>query len=133
MYLLDTDTVIYGLKGVPAVVENMRRRRASPMALSVVTYGELVFGAEKSEKRTQNLASVHRVAELYPILPVTRAIMDTFGPVKAELHREGERIDDFDLLVAATALVHGLTLVTNNTRHFERVEDLAIENWTTAP
>ena len=129
MYLLDTDIIIYSLKGVSQVVENLRRRRSAYMALSVVTYGELVFGAECSERRSENLARVYRTAEIYPILPVTRAVMDSFGVLKADLRQKGKTIDDFDLLVAATALGHGLTLISNNLRHFQPIPGLRVENW----
>lgn len=132
MYLLDTDIIIYSLKGVPEVVNSLREHRNSPMSISVVTYGELVFGAENSEKRPQNLSRVHRTAEIYPVLPATRAVMDTFGRLKAELRRDGNVVDDFDLIVASTALSHGLTLVTNNTRHFKHVPGLRVENWNLA-
>jgi len=132
MYLLDTDIVIFSLKGVPEVVENLRRRRRDPLALSVITYGELVWGAEKSERRVENLARVHRVAELYPILEVTRAVMDAFGVLKADLETAGPPIDDFDLLIGATALVHGCCIVTGNARHFRRIRGLDVEDWTVA-
>lgn len=129
MYLLDTDIIIYSLKGVPAVVENLREHRNAYMALSVVSYGELVYGAEHSERRSQNLARIHRTAEIYPILPATRAIMDSFGRLKAELQSSGTTLDDFDLLVGTTALVHGLTVVTNNARQFARIPGLVTQNW----
>jgi len=132
MYLLDTDTLIYFYKGTSDVVESFRRNRAAAMALSVVTYGELVYGAMLSGRQTQNLARVHRTAELYAVLPVTRAVMDSFARVKADMCRAGTPVDDFDLVIACTALSNGLTLVTNNTRHFERIPGLRIENWARA-
>lgn len=58
MYLLDTDTIIYSLKGNSAVVENLRFHAADPKAISVVTYGELIYGAEKSQQTPKNLAKV---------------------------------------------------------------------------
>ena len=90
MYLLDTDTLIYFLKGEPDVVESVRRNAESPMALSVVTYGELIYGAVKSRHRTQNLAKVLRIAEIYPVVEVSRGVMDLFGPLKADLREEGD-------------------------------------------
>ena len=129
MYLLDTDTLIYGLKGVPAVTENFRRRADKPMALSVITYGELIYGATKSAHATENLARVRRVAALYSVIDVSQAIMDTFALLKAQLEAAGQRLDDFDLVIAATALALGFRLVTNNERHFKRVQGLPVENW----
>ena len=130
MYLLDTDTIIYSLKGVPAIVENMRAHAADPKAISVITYGELVYGAEKSQKISQNLAKVHRIREIFPVIELSCSIMDTFGSLKAELSRNGEMVDDFDLIIAATAITRGYSVVSNNEKHFSKIHDLSLENWT---
>jgi tRNA(fMet)-specific endonuclease VapC len=130
-YLIDTDIAIYSLKGYPVVVERFQSHRDSPKSLSVVSYGELIFGAYKSKNVEKNLGVAHRVAELFPIINVSRAIMETFGQMKASLEKKGQSLDDMDLLIAATALTHNLVLVTNNEKHFNRVKDLEIENWTT--
>ena len=132
MYLLDTDTVIYGLKGVPAVMRNLEARASSPKALSVITYGELVYRAMESGRATENLARVRRTAELFPVIDVSPAIMETFGSLKAELGSKGKGVDDFDLVIASTALALNYTLVTNNEKHFRRVPGLAVENWSRA-
>ena len=129
MYLIDTDTIIYHLKGVKKVVDAFEARSSSPMAISVITYGELVYGAEKSAQPTHNLPKVRRIGELLPVIEVTKGVMDTFGSLKAELERGGKRLDDFDLIIASTAMMLGYTLVTNNERHFSRVPDLPVESW----
>ena len=98
MYLLDTDTLIYSLKGHKNVVENFRIYADAPKAISVISYGELVFGAEKSVQIAQNLAKVHRLREVFPVIDLSCSIMDTFGSIKAELERKGKTVDDFDLL-----------------------------------
>jgi tRNA(fMet)-specific endonuclease VapC len=129
MYLLDTDTLIYSLKADPVVVANLRNHSSDPKAISVITYGELVFGAYNSQKVTQNLARVHRLKEIFPVIDVTPAITETFGILKAELRSNGTTIDDFDLLIGATAISLGLCVVTNNERHFMKIPDLKIANW----
>ena len=129
MYLIDTDTVIYHLKGVKNVVEAFAAHAASPMAISVITYGELVYGAWKSAHPTHNLPKLRRLAELIPVIEVTRGVMDTFGSLKAELEKAGKMLDDFDLMIAATAMMHGYTLVTNNRRYFSRIPGLPVESW----
>lgn len=129
MYLLDTDTLIYSLKADPVVVANLRHHSADPKAISVITYGELVFGAYNSQKVTQNLARIHRLKEIFPVIDVTPAITETFGVLKAELRSNGTTIDDFDLLIGATALTLGLCVVTNNERHLMKIPDLKIANW----
>lgn len=130
MFLLDTDTLIYSLKGHPAVVENFRIHADAPKAISVITYGELLHGAHKSQRVSQNLAKVQHLRELFPVIEVSCAVMETFGRIKAEIGRQGLVVDDFDLIIAATALVLGYCLVTNNVRHFDRITGLAFANWT---
>jgi len=130
MFLLDTDTVVYGLNGDPNVVNRMERHLDAPKAISAITYGELFYGATKSSRPIQNLAKVRQLRDILPIYQVTAAIMETFGTLKSELEERGQRLDDFDLVIAATALNLSYTLVTNNERHFSRVTNLSIENWT---
>jgi tRNA(fMet)-specific endonuclease VapC len=101
----------------------------SPKSLSVITYGELIFGAIKSRNREQNLANIHRIAEIFPILPITPAIMETYGELKANLAKSGSIIADMDLMIASTAITHNLILATNNEKHFGRISILKLENW----
>jgi len=130
-YLIDTDIIIYSLKAHEAVTRSFQDHRETPKSLSVISYGELVYGAHKSNSIEKNLAIAHRVAELLPIIPVSPVIMETFGQLKASLEKDGQRIDDMDLLIASTALTHNLVLVTNNVKHFGRIKGLELENWTT--
>ena len=130
MYLLDTDTLIHFLKGDEAVVENFRANMNTPKALSVVTYGELVYGSRKSKCVTENLTKVRRLAELYPVVDVTRAVMDSFGEIKASLSSAGTPVDDFDLLIGCTALTLGYAVVTGNRKHYEKIPGLKVISWT---
>ncbi|OGB95059.1 MAG: nucleic acid-binding protein [candidate division NC10 bacterium RIFCSPLOWO2_02_FULL_66_22] len=129
MYLLDTDTIIYALKGDPKVTRRFEEAAAHPKALSVITYGELFYGAMKSAAASANLARVRRVAELFQVVEVSRPIVETFGSIKADLERRGRVVDDFDLVIAATALTLNYRLVTNNERHFRGIPGLHVENW----
>jgi tRNA(fMet)-specific endonuclease VapC len=131
MFLLDTDTIIYSLKGDAIVTENFRIHAKNPKAISVISYGELVYGAEKSKKVSHNLAKVHRLRELFPIIEITCAIMDTYGAIKSQMTRNGSVIDEFDLLIGATAIVMGYAVVTNNQKHFSKIPDLKVVNWAT--
>ncbi len=128
-YLIDTDIIIYSLKNHTQVVENFRRFANAQKSISVITYGELAYGARKSQHTEKNLAKVFRIGELFPVLPVSRTIIDTFASLKASLEKTGRGIDDMDLLIAATAITHNLVLVTNNSRHFARVSGLETVNW----
>ncbi len=89
----------------------------------------MIYGAKKSKNIEKNLATTHRVSELFPIINISPAIMETFGEIKASLGKKGQIIDDMDLLIASTALTHNLILVTNNEKHFRRIEGLEIEKW----
>lgn len=129
MYLLDTDTLIYSLKGESAVLDNFKRHAADPKAVSVITYGELVFGAQASQRVTENLAKVYRLKEIFPLVDVTPAIMDIFGALKAELRKNGTPVDDFDLLIGATAITMGYRVVTNNEKHYTKIPGLEVVNW----
>jgi tRNA(fMet)-specific endonuclease VapC len=129
MYLLDTDTIIYALKGDPCVTRHLEEKAAQAKALSVISYGELFFGAMKSAMPQANLAKIRRVAELLPVIEVTQAVMETFGSLKADLQQRGRGVDDFDLVIASTALVLNYALVTNNERHFRGIPGLRVENW----
>ena len=132
MYLIDTDIIIYALKGERLVVEHFEAKAAQPKALSVITYGELLFGAMTSQRLEENLAKVRRIGELLAVVDVSRAVMETFGSLKAEMAHRGRRVDDFDLVIASTALVLSYCLVTNNERHFRHIPGLRIENWAKA-
>ena len=129
MYLLDTDTLIYSFKGNEQVIENIKYHAEAPKALSVISYGELIYGAHKSTQVSSNLARVHRLREIFPIIDTTSSIMECFGLIKSELSKKGITVDDFDLLIGSTAITFGYTVVTNNEKHFKKIPDLKIVNW----
>jgi predicted nucleic acid-binding protein len=129
MYLLDTDTVIFSLKGHPVVQEQLRRHLNDPLQISIVTCMELYYGAYRSQRVTGNLAKVKRIEETLEIIPLGTETAEIFGRLKAHLEMEGNCLDDLDLMIAASALTHNLTLVTNNTLHFQRIEGLKVVNW----
>jgi tRNA(fMet)-specific endonuclease VapC len=130
MYLLDTDTIIYSIKGDAAVQKNVMRHFNDPMKISVITLMELYYGAYKSKKVFSNLAKVKTLAQSFEIVQIGLESVEIFGMFKAQLEIEGSRLDDFDLIIAASALSNNLTLVTNNEKHFQRIEGLKLTNWT---
>lgn len=129
MYLLDTDILIYSLKGHGVVCENLRAHRVDPLAVSVVSLLELYYGAHKSRNVESNLAKVRSIEAAFQVIPLAPESAATFGSLRAGMEAKGLRLDDFDLCLAATSLAHNLVLVTNNVRHFRRVEGLRLENW----
>jgi tRNA(fMet)-specific endonuclease VapC len=128
-YLIDTDIIIYSLKNDEHVKQSFIDNQNIPKSISVITYGELIYGAKKSKHIEKNLAVTYRIAELFPVINIDRSIMDVFGEIKSNLERKGNIIEDMDILIAATALSYNLILVTNNVKHFEKIKDLNIENW----
>lgn len=132
MYLLDSDTLIYSLKGNPAVQKQLVLHLNDALKVSVISMMELYYGAFKSERIAGNLAKVRKIEQHLEIVPVAIEIAEIFGILKSDMESKGTRLDDFDLIIASSALAHNLILVTNNVRHFERIEGLKIENWTSA-
>ena len=128
-YLIDTDILINSIKGNSVVNQRISHVASIPKAISIITYGELLYGAKKSTQREKNTSIVYRLAEIFPIIGITRATMEAFTELKVSLDRKGEKIEDFDLLIAATALSLNYVIVTNNTKHYQRVEGLQLENW----
>jgi predicted nucleic acid-binding protein len=129
MYLLDTDTVIYALKGHPAVTARLAELADRPMHLSVSSLMELYYGADKSSQRTRNMARIRTIAQEFNVLTFDEVIAATFGEIKAGLEGRGTPLDDMDVMIAAVALAKNLILVTNNTRHFKRISGLVLQNW----
>ena len=130
MYLLDTDTIIYIFKGHVAVKKNLERHFHDPIKISVITLLELYYGAYKSQKVSTNLAKIKALENSLEIIPLSKEIGEIFGLHKASLERDGAPLDDFDLILGSSALVHNLVLLTNNVKHFQRIEGLKIANWT---
>ena len=129
MYLLDTDTVIYILKGNPIAAENLKKHIHDPIKLGTITLMELYYGAYQSQKVSSNLAKIKNLENIMEIIPVGEEVAEIFGREKVRLEKEGLPLDDFDLIVGCCALAHNLTLVTNNVRHFKRIEGLQVTNW----
>jgi len=132
MYLLDTDTVIYILKGHPTVLQNLQKYPHDPVKLCVITLMELYYGAYKSQRPAMlasNLAKIRTLENSLEILPVGQEIVEIFGMEKTGLERRGTPLDDFDLVLGCCALAHNLTLVTNNVKHFKKIDGLRVVNW----
>ena len=128
-YLIDTDTIIFALRKDKAVLTKFEENKNIPISISMITYAELVFGAKHSQNEQKNMIKVNHIREIYPIEELNEGVMEVFADIKAKLFDKGIRIEDMDLLIAATAIYNELTLVTNNTKHFENIQNLKLENW----
>jgi predicted nucleic acid-binding protein len=89
----------------------------------------LLYEAKKSEQIEKNCAKVYRIKDLFSVIPIDMPIIEVFSDIKSKYRKAGIVIDDFDLLIAATAIAHNQILVTNNIKHFEPIKELNIENW----
>lgn len=129
-YLLDTNICIYIRQKRPeGVFRRFQRLRPGEAAISVITYGELFYGAEKSLQRTAAIDRVHELAMLLRPLPLPETAAAHYGAIRAALGAKGEMIGNNDLWIAAHAIGDGLTLVTNNERELRRVRGLKVESW----
>jgi tRNA(fMet)-specific endonuclease VapC len=128
-YLLDTNIAIYTIKNRPAAVRETFKRHAGQMAISTVTLGELIYGAERSSQPERNLTDIEGFAARLTVLPFDEPAAVHFGQVRAELYRSGKPIGPYDMMIAGHARASGLILVTNNVPEFERVPGVRIENW----
>ena len=129
-YLLDTDICIYFLKGNKTVVDMISSLDGNDISISLITLAELQFGAYNSQRIQQNLERVAFFTSSLATLPLTADITDMYARIKATLSKAGNPVDDFDILIGATAIVNGLVLVTNNEQHYSRIAGIALENWT---
>jgi tRNA(fMet)-specific endonuclease VapC len=130
-YLLDTDTCIYLLNGNGAIKARISEVGLGAVAVSIPTVAELFFGAFNSSRPVANLARIRSF--LSPpgpaLLPFDERSAEHFGRFKADLRRRGITIGDVDLMIAGIAATHSLTIVTNNTGHFEDVPEISVTNW----
>jgi tRNA(fMet)-specific endonuclease VapC len=129
-YLLDTNICIYIRQERPEpVLRRFRRLRPGEAALSVITYGELIYGAAKSLQREAALERLRELLHWLPALPLPESAAEAYGTTRADLAAKGEMIGNNDLWIAAQALAAGMTLVTNNEKEFRRVRGLKVQNW----
>ncbi len=110
-------------------MRRFRKLRPGEAALSVITYGELLYGAVKSAHRTEALERLRELVHVLPALALPEGAAETYGTLRADLEAKGEMIGNNDLWIAAHALAAGLTLVTNNEKEFRRVRGLKVQNW----
>jgi tRNA(fMet)-specific endonuclease VapC len=129
-FLLDTDICIYIRRKRPEqVLRRFQKIRPGEAAISVITYGELLYGAAKSINQRESLERIRGFLGFVPALPMPENAAETYGFIRAELESRGEMIGNNDLWIAAHALASGLTLVTNNEKEFRRVRGLKVQNW----
>ncbi|MEE3417098.1 MAG: PIN domain-containing protein [Prevotella sp.] len=127
-YLLDTSICVYLFRNKFNIADKLDRIGRENCFISSVTIAELVYGAYKSNSPTENLNMIRTFCNTVNIVPFEEAI-DIYAQEKNRLRKEGLIIEDFDLLIASAANVRNLILVTDNTKHLGRINDIKLENW----
>jgi tRNA(fMet)-specific endonuclease VapC len=129
-YVIDTDIIIYYLKSDKNVAKKFASTNPDEMATTIINYTELLFGAYKSSKQEKNLSTIESFfSNNMKIIDFDKKSAAVFSRLKAQLQQQGIPIADMDLIIASICISNGLTLVTNNLRHFQRIRELTIENW----
>ena len=128
-YLLDTNMCIYAQKKNENVIAKIHENYQDGLAVSAITLAELEYGVRASDNYEKNMISLMKFLSVVSILPFESGAASQYGKIRADLRRKGTPIGNMDMLIAAHAKSENLIVVTHNTREFERVEDLKIEDW----
>ena len=132
-YLLDTNILIEFMWKNPVVTSKLIDVGFEQCCMSVISLYELYFGAHNAKRRKeeyykQEILRIRRLVEKIDVHPLP-VNADEYGQIKYTLAKKGKPIDEFDMIIAGHALSEGLTVVTDNTEHFGRIDGLKIENW----
>ena len=128
MILIDTDICIELLKGNKRILQR-RDRYDGPIGVCFMTIAELYYGAEKSSEPTKNHETIDKLLLTLEIVQSDLPILRRFGTIKAQLQKEGVPLADADILIASATIERGEKLITGNTKHFERIAGLTLEDW----
>ncbi|MEI6728543.1 MAG: type II toxin-antitoxin system VapC family toxin [bacterium] len=131
-FLLDTNIVSFYFRGNSKVESKLLSYSLENIFISCISYFELIAGYANSvpEWRQKSLQKVEDFTSLVEVIGIEKKVAKTAGLIKADLVKKGQTIEDADLLIGATCLVCNLVLVTNNVKHFKRIPDLKIQDWT---
>jgi tRNA(fMet)-specific endonuclease VapC len=129
-FLLDTNICTYiRRRRPPEILQRFQGLQVGEAAISIITFGELIYGAEKSEQREAAMRQLEELASLLRVLPLPADAGRSYGALRAELETDGRVIGNNALWIAAHAKAAKLILVTNNEREFQRVSGLEVQNW----
>jgi tRNA(fMet)-specific endonuclease VapC len=128
-FMLDTDICIYVIKRKPEQLRERFNARAEELCISSITLGELHYGAEKSPRRVDNLATIEHFVARLEVLPFETKAAAHYGQLCAELERAGTPCGPHDTQIGGHARSEGLILVTNSMREFKRMPGLRVETW----
>ncbi|HEY9017831.1 type II toxin-antitoxin system tRNA(fMet)-specific endonuclease VapC [Thiomicrospira sp.] len=130
MYMLDTNICIYIMKNKPASVRaRFEQLQMGDLSMSMITFGELEYGALRSQHAPKSLQALDELSCYIPVLAMQSEVAKTYAGIRADLASKGTPIGNNDLWIAAHARTIGATLVSNNIKEFARVDGLKLENW----
>ncbi|MFZ5736058.1 MAG: type II toxin-antitoxin system tRNA(fMet)-specific endonuclease VapC [Pseudomonadota bacterium] len=128
-YMLDTNICIYVIKNRPPSLQDKFNALAEQLCISSITLGELIYGAEKSARRIENLDTIANFTARLDVLPFADKAAAHYGQLRAELERAGTPCGAYDMQIGGHARSEGLIVVTNNMREFARMPGVRTENW----
>jgi len=128
-WALDTNTLIYFFKGEGNVVAELLSRPPSDIGIPTIALFELEVGISKSSSPKKRLSQLRELLNVVYVIPFDDRAARASAGVRAALEIKGTPIGPYDVLIAGSALAHGVTLVTRNTKEFSRVEGLTLESW----
>lgn len=130
MFILDTNICIYIIKKQPAsVLARFEQLQVGEVAMSLVTFGELEYGALRSQNVEKSSQILNDITRFIPVLSMEQSVAEHYADIRADLAAKGTPIGNNDLWIAAHARSLDAILVSNNIKEFERVEGLKLENW----
>lgn len=128
-YLLDTNICIFYMKGLFNLDKKIIKRGSENCYISEITLAELKFGVENSTHKKKNKEALDNFISGIKVVPIYNAL-DFYAVQKAKLRKSGKMVDDFDLLIGASAVSNSMVLVTNNVKHFKNIDTIIIQDWT---
>ncbi len=129
-FILDTNICIYIAKQKPPEVEEkFSTLKVGQVGMSLITYGEMLYGANRSQNQEKAKSVLNELIQLIPVIGMNSDVAEHYTDIRTDLTQKGKMIGNNDLWIAAHVRSIGKTLVTNNTKEFERVSNLKIENW----
>jgi tRNA(fMet)-specific endonuclease VapC len=129
-YMLDTNICIYiARQQPPRVKARFERLRPGQLIMSAITYGELLYGANKSVERERARMLIEELVRDIPVADIDSNAAQAYGEIRAALEKQGRLIGNNDLWIGAHAMALELTLATNNEREFKRIQGLSVDNW----
>lgn len=132
-FLLDTNILIEFVHGNRAIINRIMQAGFDRCCMSVVSLQELYYGAYKAKEKNQvyfdqEMVRIGKLRERFKVLPLPEEA-DGYGQIKMELRKKGSLVDEFDMLIGGHALMAGLTVVTDNVKHFDPMPGVKVENW----